>query len=194
MNEDYLWDKTGSDAEIEGLENMLSVFRYQETVAPALSTANIVLAAEKSPGWRFSFAYAFAGAMALVLIAIGLFWQMPLFRNPFTVKMRTGQIESEKPVTNQMATMEKALPDVPVSKAVTTQPRPVRQTVHTAFRPYKTVDKQQKVEVKDLTKEEKFAYSQLMLALSITSSKLKVVQNTINRIENDKASDKPNFR
>ena len=36
MNEDYLWDKTGEDPEIEKLENALQVFRYKETAPPAL--------------------------------------------------------------------------------------------------------------------------------------------------------------
>ena len=37
-----------------------------------------------------------------------------------------------------------------------------------------------------LTSEEKYAYGQLMLALAITSSKLRIVQDTITRIEDGK--------
>ena len=34
MKEDYLWDKTGEDAEIARLENALQAFRYTETRRP----------------------------------------------------------------------------------------------------------------------------------------------------------------
>ena len=40
MKEDYLWDKTGSDPEIEKLENALKAFRYQETAPPELPAKN----------------------------------------------------------------------------------------------------------------------------------------------------------
>ena len=36
MNEEYLWNKTGSDAEIEGLENALKAFSYKQTAPPEL--------------------------------------------------------------------------------------------------------------------------------------------------------------
>ena len=42
----------------------------------------------------------------------------------------------------------------------------------------------------ELTKEEKYAYKQLMLALSITSSKLKLVADKIDNIEQSKVVDK----
>ena len=31
MNEEYLWNKTGGDAEIEELENALKAFSYKQT-------------------------------------------------------------------------------------------------------------------------------------------------------------------
>ena len=45
-----------------------------------------------------------------------------------------------------------------------------------------------------LTNEEKYAYNQLLLALSITSSKLKLVQETIDRMEDRKEISKENNR
>ncbi len=36
MKEDYLWDKTGENHEIERLENALKMFRYKETAPPSL--------------------------------------------------------------------------------------------------------------------------------------------------------------
>lgn len=41
-----------------------------------------------------------------------------------------------------------------------------------------------------LTDEEKYAYGQLMLALSITSSKWQVVQDSINGVEDDPTNDR----
>ena len=36
MKEDYLWDKTGSDAEIENLENVLKAFRQTDDAPPEI--------------------------------------------------------------------------------------------------------------------------------------------------------------
>ena len=45
-----------------------------------------------------------------------------------------------------------------------------------------------------LTEEEKYAYGQLMLALSITGSKLKIVKDTINGVEEIENAAKENER
>ena len=74
MNEEYLWDKTGEDAEIQQLENALAAFRYQETAPPALPSKILTFqpkivektVAEKPPR-RFS--YALATCTATILIA-----------------------------------------------------------------------------------------------------------------------------
>ena len=71
----------------------------------------------------------------------------------------------------------------------TRQFRPKPQKALVAVK--RMVDKNEPVK---LTNEEKFAYNQLMLALSITGSKLKLVQDTIDRIENTSTSDRQNFK
>ncbi len=43
MNEDYLWDKIGSDAEVEKLEDALQSLRYRETAAPALPAKILII-------------------------------------------------------------------------------------------------------------------------------------------------------
>jgi hypothetical protein len=45
-----------------------------------------------------------------------------------------------------------------------------------------------------LTDEERYAYNRLMLALSITGSKLKLVRDTIDQIETGKSANAPNDR
>ena len=68
MNENYLWDKTGDDAEIEQLENALQAFRYQETAAPAILAKNIPFKTKSN----FSFfSLRFAVAMCAILAIIG---------------------------------------------------------------------------------------------------------------------------
>ncbi len=69
MKEDYLWDKTGEDAEIERLENALQTFRCQKNVAPALSAK--VLPFRKKPS-RKIFSFAMAAAACIVFAAFSL--------------------------------------------------------------------------------------------------------------------------
>ncbi|MEP6788496.1 MAG: hypothetical protein ABJB40_08695 [Acidobacteriota bacterium] len=198
MSEDYLWDKTGEDQELERLESVLSVFRYQEKDAPVLPAIGAVQIPEHKSRWSFSFAFAFAGAMAVIVIGFGLFWLIP--RND----RRVAVINPAFPVTGvemevpdkTLPLVEKPLQNVP-SDSLTGEIKPtrVRHSIRAAYKQPKTVAKtQKKVRIEDLTKEERYAYNQLMLALSITSSKLMVVRDTIDRMENDKATDKQNFK
>ena len=72
MKDDYLWDKTGEDAEIQGLENALKAFRYQESEPPALPQK--VFTVEKANGRRF-FQFRFAlAAFAAVVAVLSLVW------------------------------------------------------------------------------------------------------------------------
>ena len=198
MKEDYLWDKTGEDKEIERLESVLSVFRYQENDAPVLSANSIAPVDEKAPRWRFSFAFAFAGAMAVAVVVLGLFWLMPRYNRELALVRPEPVVRvDETTVASETVTRKKPLLNSPlVSKTYELKPRLVRHSIPVAFKQPKVAAKatQRKVRLEDLTAEEKYAYSQLMLALSITSSKLKDVRETIDRIENDKASDKQNFK
>ena len=196
MSEDYLWDKTGKDQEIERLENLLSVFRYQQTDPPILPTTEVVPVAEKAPRFRFSFAFAFAGAMAAVLIGFGLFWLIPREREVAVVGPQPPVATVKMPITNPVSAKQPEQSVSSVSKNEAIRPRFIKHTVPVAFKQRNVVAKavQKKVRFEDLTQEEKFAYGQLMLALSITSSKLQAVRQTIDQIENDKTSDKPNFR
>ncbi len=66
MKEDYLWNKTGNDPEIEKLENALKAFRYQETAPPALPAKIIPFETKTSRGF-FRLAFAFT-AFATVLV------------------------------------------------------------------------------------------------------------------------------
>ena len=194
MKEDYLWDKTGEDPEIERLEKALAVFRYQETEPPALP-AKIIPFERKAPSRGFfRLAFAFAACAAFVIISLGVWFQ-------FSVK----KIEVAKDSIKTFAPpiVEKISDETPVvkpdnlivKKAETTKQSVERNVVKiTKTVPAKARQNKssvQNVEVKKpavmLTKDEKYAYDQLMLALSITSSKLKLVKDKVEGVEEQNA-------
>src|SRR5215203_3432846 len=74
MKEDYLWDKTGEDLEIQGLENALKAFRYEESAPPPLPQKVFTLEKPKH-GRFFGFRFAFAAfAAAFVVMILSIFW------------------------------------------------------------------------------------------------------------------------
>lgn len=195
MNEEYLWDKTGEDAETEKLENALKAFRYRETAPPALPAKQLIFE-EKPPRRRwFPFVFAFAASAALILLAF-----------VFLFNSSTNQIEEAKTSNEIIAPnlKEKTTAEIPVettkiapTEKVETaktkvQPKTVktRQTVQLTKSATKTIARKteaKKPSVK-LTDEEKYAYDQLMLALSITGSKLKIVQDKIQNVDETSVS------
>ena len=192
MREDYLWDKSGEDAEIRRLENALQAFRCRES-APPVIPAKIMVAAEKPARkfftFRFAFTFAFASSAAIVLILLGVWFR--LASNEIGVPSeiaQTNTTESRAPGSN--INLPNA-PDVLPFKDVEVPPPPVAQRNVVKIR--QTIPARQnkkpvrKPELKRqeliLTEEEKYAYDQLMLALSITSSKLKIVKDKANGIE-----------
>jgi hypothetical protein len=75
--DEYLWDKTGSDTEIERLEGALAAFRYKASDPPALPDESTPAKAYRA--WsipRFAFASAMAASFAVLLVSIGL-WMQP---------------------------------------------------------------------------------------------------------------------
>ncbi len=189
MKEDYLWDKTGNDTEIEKLENILSQFRCKETSTPVIIPEK-VLTIEKTPKrklFSFSFAFAFASCAAFVLVLLGVWFQVSN-RNLENINDLSKSITPE----TKIVLPEKSVETVAPIEAVKT-PKPfekptfIKAKNSTSLRrivPQKTIfieqtNKVPKPESVKLTEEEQYAYDQLMLALSITSSKLKLVKEKI---------------
>lgn len=196
MKEDYLWDKSGSDAEIEGLENVLAVFRYQETSAPQVASVALV---ETKPFWAWAFSLRLAfGSLAAAAILVSI-WFVMSNRRPAVATVSDAEKQISFPAVRQPDTTASTqnieviktsdTPKTNVKLGHTRQFRPKPQKALVAVK--RMVDKNEPVK---LTNEEKFAYNQLMLALSITGSKLKLVQDTIDRIENTSTSDRQNFK
>jgi len=186
MNDEYLWNKTGSDAEIEGLENALKAFRYREAAAPRIPVRPASIKENRSRNfWRFSFAFAFAAAAVVVLS--GAWVILPAIDSSISDR-----------AVNEVPLQKLPLADIPIIYTATaiknSQPKVIRESVkirqpdQTKIRPVLAVAKSLPNEPShlQLTAEEKYAYDQLMLALSITSSKLKIVKDTVSQI------DKPN--
>jgi len=196
MKQDYLWDKTGADPEIENLENALAVFRYKETAPPALP-AKIIPFKKESPRRSFRFAYAIAACTAFLMIGLGVWFQISTNEIPTqenfaqTIQPQIPEtppnaaiVEHKAPIVNNAETSPKTTVESP--KRISA-PKAVRKNkiIPAVVRPTEKKDKNIVAKRSDvqLTKEEQYAYDQLMLALSITSSKLKLVKDKIEGFE-----------
>jgi len=177
MKEDYLWDKTGTDPAIEKLENALSAFRFDES-----SLQIPVSASAQVEGRRYfkflSFGFA-AAACACVAIISWALWApiagpdtVPAPEQAFTL-----------PAEETLDSVENK-PNMPVTVGVKA-PSPSRTAGHykkavkKAVRPVTAKVKKPAPAAQPFTKEEIYAYNQLMLALSITSDKLNLVKEKI---------------
>lgn len=181
MENDYLWNKTGEDAEIEHLEKALEVFRYQENMPPSLP----VKVSKTEPRLSiFSWRPAFALASILILLFGGVaVW----------LKVQSDD-EGKLTIVNSSAEVIKTYPmSLPSGEPKPTEMvLPINKTntkpgfINTAFRQTEisnAVHQRNKRKVKPeikLTKAEKYAFNQLMLALSITGSQLKEVRAIVN--------------
>jgi hypothetical protein len=179
MKEDYLWDKTGEDSEIEALESTLSVFRFKPDAPPVLP----VTASENSEGrlwrWRFLLVPAFA-AVVIGAIAIGL---LSRGTSREDVAQLTDASNAQQPIADPIpdgpsvtgSLRETAPVIIPRDPSL---PEPAARV--SMVKPRRSVHPSRKRSESALTAEEKYAYDRLMLALSITGSKLRMVQDKVN--------------
>ena len=192
MNEDYLWDKTGEDPEIEKLENALAVFRYKETAPPELPAKVLPFKKKETPRSFIRYAYAAAACAAFVFISLGVFLQ---------ISNKPGEVMGDVtgiylPQTNFENPTETFMPLVQKSRAPKEAVKPdvvrVKKSVPAARNQNKLIahNKRIKKPEETLTAEEQYAYNQLMLALSITGSKLRLVSDKIEGTEKQKAVNK----
>ena len=181
MNDEYLWQKIGEDAEIALLEEKLAAFRYRESDPPA-----IAIASEPSliTRWRFTFAFV-ATALAAVLITATV-WIYAVRESKTTdevtfVSAPEPAIPDSKPVEAQPPVIQPSAPEkqpVRRGREIQVQSASMRPT-----RKHRVQTAQPAATTAALTEEERYSYRQLMLALSITSSKLNIVKNTIDGVE-----------
>jgi hypothetical protein len=183
MKQDYLWDKTGADPEIENLENALAAFRYKEIAPPALP-AKIIPFKKESPRRSFRFAYAIAACTAFLMIGLGVWFQIS--SNETATQESIAQtiqpqiheaipdaaiVEHKAPIVNNAETSPKTTVESARRISALKSARK-NKIIPAVVRP--TEKRAKNIEPKksdvQLTKEEQYAYDQLMLALSITSS------------------------
>lgn len=194
MKEDYLWDKIGDDAEIEQLENALAAFRYQETAPPALPQKVFTL--EKPPRRNFfRLAFGFAAFASVLIVLSVVRFQFSDDKTPAIVETvsETNAVKRAEKTADESFIPPREIVDpvIPIEKnqsSVAPKIVKVRQQSATVARrrakPEARIKKFIEPE-EPLTKEEQYAYDQLMLALTITGSKLKIVQDKINGIEQE---------
>jgi hypothetical protein len=192
MKDDYLWNGTGDDIEIKRLEAALSVFRQEADATAPVLPAHGAAPNAKRWSWMPWLGFAFAPVAGAVLIAT--VW---LSIGRTEVLETTAIFENRVPVDTQGAQHAKTIEDPvvgnPTSQAVPTHPlaRP-RYNRGTRVRREPQVNRSTTTVRRPspvLTSEEKYAYEQLKLALSITSSKFKIVRDTINGTAGEKGLD-----
>jgi hypothetical protein len=186
MNDEYLWNKTGNDAEIERLENALKAFRYKEKAPPVFHIRTLPLL-DRAPRrfFRLSLAFGLASA-AFVVLSIGWF---------IYVGSKTQINNSLVKAVESRRDSIPTLPETYREQKIATQQSSFKRNVvkvryfaPAAVRPIKTTKiVKDKNPALTLTAEEKYAYDQLMLALSITSSKLKIVKDRVDGIDDQNA-------
>ncbi len=190
MKNDYLWDKTGSDQEIEKLEKALQVFRYQPNAPPKLPAR--ILQLEEKPTFRlfpkiFRVALAGIAGLAVAFIAWGFWLRVSNDKLAIVEDMSQPMVV---PIKIIFPIAPKGVSETafqPVDKRIIQTKSVSRQNTTNLVFNQKTSKVSATKEVK-LTKEEKFAYDQLMLALSITGSKLKEVKDKANSVNETTAT------
>lgn len=189
MNDEYLWQKTGEDPEIAQLENELAVYRYRETDPPV---PPVTLVRANGRRWRFTVAFA-AAAFASLVVAVMVWVQVTKPSDDDVTFIYQPAMETNEPQPLDTKGPETQLEPQPVrpEKQPVRRGRPDVQTASLAA-PRKHVAKSHapKTAAVTLTKEERYAYQQLMLALSISSSKFNIVRDTINGVQEPESAPK----
>ena len=189
MNSEYLFEKKGSDPDIERMEDLLSAYRI-EPVAPALArTEHVEMPQRAHKRFRFVFAYAGAFAVFAVLITAAVL-TVGKFRNQnveVTAVSPAVVISDPRPsdvVTGTPPAVVSAQAN-PTDKREPIKPRTEKPITVRPFQYAKYVRPRSAAKPK-LTPEEQYAYDQVRVALWLAGSKLKVVQDTINRKDESK--------
>ena len=202
MENDYLWDKTGEDKEIEQLENALIRFCYQPAAPPVLPV-KVLQIEEKRRYSFFNFRFAIAGFACLAVIFVGLGVFLNISNDTIEEVTDLSQpivapfeIPNE-PIVRTRSDSDLATPGAGIPHVTTrgsdftvrlVETKQIQPKFVAVPKPAKIVFRQTAPKVKpnktiQLTAEEKYAYHQLMLALSITGAKLKEVKDKANNIE-----------
>lgn len=175
MKTDYLWDKQGSDSEIERIETILSEYRYVPVAAPDVAPKKVV------GSWRWLLPATVCAAILLTVMWIGSVHKSPapVLKDEALAQLASSPSASpvpERPTTVETTPPAKAAPTrllTPIrAKAVAHRKRSIRTTTLA------------------LTDEERYAYEQVVRALYITGTQLRSVHSAIAGIEDHTTTDK----
>jgi hypothetical protein len=216
---DYLWDKQGTDTDIEALESALRSFAYSETAPPKIADAPAI-----AKSWSFLDLFQFRFALAGLCVAVtclGLVWlvvrkndtpdisyidrteqtaapiaptpdcptcgsphgsngeMLDPVQKPARSKGDMLNTENELKNIDQFANPVNTPPNGTVIQAAHTNgpKKKKKKNVRMIYRPVRPLP--EVMTAVAVTKEEADAYNKLMLALSITSSKLKIVKEKV---------------
>ena len=177
MKQDYLWDRTGTDAEIESLELLLGGLAFRPAELPELPAREIEPATTRR-GWFFRLSLGFAAAsvsIAALLIAVISMRQDSQPAIAVTQETTVAPAALPSPIT------ESGLEYQMASTTPQRKPRPKKRNRREA----KSLPAPQPrpLPVITLTAEELDAYRQLMTALSVTGANLNIVRDKINGSE-----------
>ncbi len=196
MNENYLWDKTGRDPEIEKLESELAAFRPGTTAPPALRIDADLLEKPTSSSriWirpALSFGIVGAACIAAIVFAPGIIQSVRVNYPGQTEKTapvliaknddepKMARSDNQGTATKGEVTLEPEkitrAPKIKSSESYRLPHKIVRRIDRMPGKPRRN-KKQEKLK---LTPEEKHAFDQLMLGLSITSANLKIVNDKV---------------
>ena len=187
MSDAYLFEKEGNDSEIERLEDLLSVYRIEAAV-PMLPKPVAGTDTSSRFGWfRLGYGVAFA-ALAVTLVSSGIYLR---YLRPANVEVtaispiETPAVERDFGAPTGLDRAAASEPDATPADDTTAKPMPVRKIARVVDRRSARAPANISVAAKmpRLTKEEQYAYDQLKVALWITGSKLRVVKDTIDRVD-----------
>ena len=181
MKKDYLTDKGRADNEVRELEELLSVFRHNPEAVLRLPENE---AAEK-PAWNWNFSFSLATAASLVVVAtLSIFIQSDRKDTAHTYpggRQETAALDSHSAGHETSPPASPRIQTVEPLDASVEELRPRRKPRQRAS-PFKKSRVLKTPGPTPLTDEERYAYQQLKLALAITSSKLKIVKDSINGV------------
>jgi len=151
------------------------------------------------PRWRISLAFAFAASLIAAMLVAIVFLRTANRNESDTVFVTSPELEIPSSSPPPAATTdEKKVTPAPPQKVIPQFARNKRGRVigtqPVLERRPKTKDLRPSSSVAALTEEEKYAYRQLMIALSVSSSKFKIVKDSINGNENIERTNSTNQR
>jgi hypothetical protein len=188
MKQDYLWDRSGSDDEIERLEGLLSVFRHNEA-APSKSIVIEFPVHGLNGGKKWLFAV--AASLAIGAFAIGAWRVSTDVDDASAIAEATSAVETPSVNSSPAAVVKEVDLSRAAIRAAAYTPRPTKARGTRRRASFAVLGKHPKLAGKpSFTKAEVQAYNQLMLALSITGSKLQIVKDSVNGFDEKDTNNK----